>query len=149
MNIVDVYLKKKDLYDASPNILDASQQPMINWKMRALLIDWMIEVSSEFKLQRETFYLATNFLDRYLDKVPNIPRKDFQLIGTSALYLASKLEEIYIPKIEYFILATDRGYSRAQILEMERKMSIDLEWRLTPTSLEKWLNLCCTKWDQF
>jgi len=141
-NILNYFLQKEKLYDVTPEILNSEKQPMLNWKMRALLIDWMIEVSSEFKLQRETLHLAVNLLDRYIDKVHNVPRRDYQLIGTSSLYLACKIEEIICPKIEIFILATDNGYHKSQILDMERKISMELEWKLTPTSLEKWMNMC-------
>ena len=40
--------------------------------MRAILIDWMMEVSNEFMLKKETLYLAINYTDRYLSKVPNV-----------------------------------------------------------------------------
>lgn len=105
---------------------------MINWKMRALLLDWMVEVSAEFNLQRETMYLALNYLDRYIARVLNIQRSDFQLVGTTALYLACKMEELHVPKIQFFILATDNGYTKGQILNMERKMAKELRWNLTP-----------------
>ena len=54
--------------------MDRSKQPMINYKMRAMLVDWMIEVTSEFGLKRETFYLALNYLDRYVGKISNIEK---------------------------------------------------------------------------
>lgn len=34
--------------------------------MRAILLDWMMEVCAEFGLKRETFNLALNYTDRYL-----------------------------------------------------------------------------------
>lgn len=34
--------------------------------MRAILIDWMMEVSSEFTLKRETFHLSVRYVDFYL-----------------------------------------------------------------------------------
>ena len=34
--------------------------------MRAVLLDWMNEVLSEFAAKRTTFYLAVNFVDRFL-----------------------------------------------------------------------------------
>jgi hypothetical protein len=33
-----------------------------NWK-RAILIDWVMEVCSEFLLQRKTFHLAVTYID--------------------------------------------------------------------------------------
>ncbi len=34
--------------------------------MRAILIDWISEVSDELNLQKQTFYLTVNYIDRYL-----------------------------------------------------------------------------------
>jgi cyclin B len=40
-------------------------QDDINEKMRAILVDWLVEVSLKFKLLPETFYIATNLIDRF------------------------------------------------------------------------------------
>jgi len=44
--------------------------------MRTILIDWMIEVCTEFTLKRETFYYALNYVDRYLSIKRNIRKQD-------------------------------------------------------------------------
>ena len=63
--------------------------------MRAILLDWLMEVSNEFYLKRETFHITVNIIDRYLSIVYDISKNEFQLIGVSALYIASKLEVIF------------------------------------------------------
>ena len=45
-----------------------SKQSDINEKMRAILIDWLIEVHLKFKLLPETLFLTVNMIDRYLEK---------------------------------------------------------------------------------
>ena len=70
------------------------QQAHINEKMRAILIDWLVEVHLKFKLVPETLYLTVNLIDRYLLGSP-VERSNLQLVGVSALLLASKYEEIY------------------------------------------------------
>ena len=50
-----------------------SKQSDINEKMRAILIDWLIEVHLKFKLLPETLFLTVNLIDRYLEK-QDIPR---------------------------------------------------------------------------
>jgi hypothetical protein len=45
---------------------DFSKQHVITGKMRAVLFDWMMEVSSEFVLKRDTFHNACSFADRLL-----------------------------------------------------------------------------------
>ncbi|KAK9290176.1 hypothetical protein L1049_008342 [Liquidambar formosana] len=41
-------------------------QPEINEKMRAILVDWLIEVHNKFELMPETLYLTINIVDRFL-----------------------------------------------------------------------------------
>jgi len=38
-------------------------------------------VSSVYKLHRETYYLAMDYLDRYLSNSDSIPKQKLQLIG--------------------------------------------------------------------
>ena len=45
-----------------------SRQTDINEKMRAILIDWLVDVHLKFKLVNETLFLAVNMIDRYLEK---------------------------------------------------------------------------------
>ena len=44
--------------------------------MRAILLDWIMEVSMEFTLKRETFYITVNLVDRYLSATYNISKTD-------------------------------------------------------------------------
>jgi cyclin B len=44
------------------------KQSDINEKMRAILVDWLIDVHSKFKLVNETLFLTINLIDRYLGK---------------------------------------------------------------------------------
>lgn len=64
------------------------KQSDINHSMRSILIDWMVEVVDEYRLKRETFFLAVNYVDRYLSLF-NIVRSNLQLVGTAALFIAS------------------------------------------------------------
>jgi hypothetical protein len=46
-----------------------SRQIEINEKMRAILIDWLIEVHLKFKLLPETLFITVNIIDRFLERV--------------------------------------------------------------------------------
>lgn len=46
------------------------KQKDINEKMRAILIDWLIEVHYKFKLNAETLFITVNIIDRYLSHQP-------------------------------------------------------------------------------
>jgi cyclin B len=41
-------------------------QTDINESMRAILVDWMVDVHLKFKLLSETLFLTVNLIDRYL-----------------------------------------------------------------------------------
>ncbi len=86
--------------------------------MRAILVDWLIDVHLKFKLLPETLFLTINITDRYLSNV-NINRKILQLVGVSAMFIASKYEEIYAPELKDFVFVTDQAYTREEVLEME------------------------------
>jgi hypothetical protein len=78
--------------------------------MRAMLVDWMLEVGDEFAMTRETCHISIMLVDLYLSKeVCAIER--LQLLGASSLLLACKLEEIICPRVGHFSYATDNGFS--------------------------------------
>ena len=105
-----------------PDPLPMQKQKNLDATMRAVLIDWMIEVCQEFALARETFYLALNFADRVLSKCRNIPRARYQLLGAACLFMAAKLEEIHPPKASAFALTTDGAFDFHQIRMMEKEV---------------------------
>lgn len=48
-------------------------QTDINESMRAILVDWLVDVHLKFKLLPETLFLTVNLIDRYLS-LKQIPR---------------------------------------------------------------------------
>ncbi|KAJ4968676.1 hypothetical protein NE237_015377 [Protea cynaroides] len=105
-------------------------QPEINEKMRAILVDWLMEVHNKFELRPETLYLTINIVDRFLS-VKVVPRKELQLVGVGAMLLASKYEELWAPEVDDFVCISDRAYTREQILAVEKAILGKLEWILT------------------
>lgn len=97
------------------------RQEDINEKMRAILIDWLIEVHLKFKLVPESLYLTVNLIDRYLER-EQVNRQKLQLVGVTAMLIACKYEEIYPPIVKDFVYITDNAYTKEEILAMERKM---------------------------
>ncbi|KAH0625048.1 hypothetical protein JD844_033086 [Phrynosoma platyrhinos] len=90
------------------------KQPDITSGMRAVLVDWLVEVGEEYKLQTETLYLAVNYLDR-------------------------KYEEIYPPEVEEFVYITDDTYTKKQLLRMEHLLLKVLAFDLTVPTTNQFL----------
>jgi cyclin B len=69
--------------------------------MRAILIDWIIEVHHKLSLMPETLYLTVYIIDQYLS-METVQRKEVQLVGVSAMLIACKYEEIWAPLVGFF-----------------------------------------------
>lgn len=110
-----------------------SEQLDITERMRAILIDWMVEVHVKFKLLTETMFLSVNLVDRFLAIKP-VTRTKLQLVGITAMLLASKYEEIYSPEVRDFIHIADSAYTRDEVLRMERLMLTTLDFNLSAST---------------
>lgn len=117
--ILSHLFNEETAFMARPNYMES--QSDINAKMRAILIDWLIEVHMKYKLRQETLFLTTNLIDRYLTLV-SVPRRQLQLIGVVALFIASKFEEIHPPRVSDFVYITDNTYTAEDILNTECSM---------------------------
>ncbi|KAJ8504657.1 hypothetical protein OPV22_005543 [Ensete ventricosum] len=113
---------------ASPQYM--SHQFDINEKMRAILIDWLIEVHYKFELMEETLFLTVNIIDRFLAR-QTVVRKKLQLVGVTAMLLACKYEEVSVPVVEDLVLISDRAYTRDEILDMERLILNTLQFNMS------------------
>ncbi|XP_039482029.1 G2/mitotic-specific cyclin-B isoform X4 [Drosophila santomea] len=94
-------------------------QKEVSHKMRAVLIDWINEVHLQFHLAAETFQLAVAIIDRYVQVVKDTKRTHLQLVGVTALFIATKYEELFPPAIGDFVFITDDTYTARQIRQME------------------------------
>jgi len=126
-------------YARSPALVMAEKHAAIQPKMRAILLDWLIEVCEVYRLHRETFYLAVDFLDRYLGSAAPVPKNRLQLIGVTCLFIGAKLEEIYPPKLQEFAYVTDGACTEEEILGMELEILKRLNWALSPMTPNSWM----------
>ncbi|KAL5225728.1 hypothetical protein ABZP36_012367 [Zizania latifolia] len=115
------------------NYMEALQRD-ITKGMRGILIDWLVEVSEEYKLVPDTLYLTINLIDRFLSQ-HYIERQKLQLLGITSMLIASKYEEICAPRVEEFCFITDNTYTKAEVLKMEGLVLNDLGFHLSAPSI--------------
>jgi len=53
---------------------------------------YFAQVSEVYKMHRETFFMAVDYIDRYLSRTTGIKKSQLQLIGITALFIAAKME---------------------------------------------------------
>ncbi|XP_070267555.1 G2/mitotic-specific cyclin-B1 isoform X2 [Myotis yumanensis] len=93
----------------------------VTGNMRAILIDWLVQVQMKFRLLQETMYMTVSIIDRFMQN-NSVPKKMLQLVGVTAMFIASKYEEMYPPEIGDFAFVTDNTYTKLQIRQMEMKI---------------------------
>lgn len=93
----------------------------ISKRMRAVLVDWVVEVQQNFHLSHETLYLAVKITDLYLSKI--IATKDsLQLVAVASVFIASKYDERSPLRIEDFLYICDYSFTRADVIRMEMEV---------------------------
>ncbi|XP_047934080.2 cyclin-A2 [Anser cygnoides] len=134
---IHTYLREMEV-KCKPKIGYMKKQPDITNNMRAILVDWLVEVGEEYKLQNETLHLAVNYIDRFLSSM-SVLRGKLQLVGTAAMLLASKFEEIYPPEVAEFVYITDDTYNKKQVLRMEHLILKVLSFDLAAPTINQFL----------
>ncbi|THU62566.1 hypothetical protein C4D60_Mb01t06470 [Musa balbisiana] len=95
------------------NFIEVLQRD-ITESMRGILIDWLVEVSEEYRLVPDTLYLTVYIIDQFLSQ-NYIERQRLQLLGITCMLIASKYEEMCAPRVEEFCFITDNTYSKAEV----------------------------------
>ena len=117
-----------------PNFMKNQQE--INCRMRAIIVNWIIEVHDRFKLLPDTLFLSVIIFDRYMSIINNIDKNRLQLIGVTSLLIACKYEEIFSPEVRDFICILDRAYEREDLMEEENNILKILKFEVTyPSAL--------------
>ena len=109
-------------------------QKDINDKMRAILVDWIIDIHHKLNLKKKTLFHCIFIIDAFLSK-NEIERQNFQLLGMVALLIACKQNETIYPPLISFLAFSDNLYTLKELTDMEIKVIRSLEFDiLAPTA---------------
>ncbi|KFZ66186.1 G2/mitotic-specific cyclin-B1, partial [Antrostomus carolinensis] len=127
--VKDIYRYLRDLEEKQPIRPKYLAGQEINGNMRAILIDWLVQVQIKFRLHQETLYMAVAIIDRYLQNNA-VSKRMLQLVGVTAMFIATKYEEVFPPNIGDFAYVTDHTYTNLQIRKMEMNILQALDFRV-------------------
>jgi hypothetical protein len=151
-NVMDIVLYWKDLemqQTIRPDFMLSCSH--ITPKMRVVLVDWLMQVHTQFSLYLETLHMTIGLVDRYLSSTqgPHVKKQQLQLIGVTAMFIACKYEEMLVPEIgNYFdwtllnifmhtvlysgdfVYITNNAFTNSQIRDMEIKILAVLHFKL-------------------
>lgn len=98
-NDIFTYFREKELTTRCSKYME--KQPHLNDRMRSVLIDWLVEVQQSFGFVHETLYTCVKIVDHFLMRA-TVTKERFQLLGLTAMLIASKIEVSNCSLILYF-----------------------------------------------
>ena len=154
------YLTSKDEYKFDENFFIENEinelhklktnylnyQPDLSIKKRFILLDWIMEVSSQLHFKRKTYYSCVNLIDLYFSKCI-VNTNQIQLVGVACLLISAKNEENIIPQLSIFTMVCENYYSKSEIINQELTILKTLKWKIQYTNLSDLGNMLTVKWD--
>ena len=116
------------------------KQNNINDKMRAILVDWLIEVHRNYNFKRKTLFQTIYIIDLYLS-YEIVHKEHLQLLGVASLLISAKENEVIYPSLEEFISITDNAYNKSQLLKMEIHVLKALNFEVIIPTAEEYYNI--------
>jgi len=115
-------------------------QPELEWFMRPYLVDFLIEVHSQFKMSAQTLHLAVRLIDRYVSK-RIVFKKHYQLVGCCCLWIASKYEDAKdkVPTVRELRTMCCNAYDEDMFTQMEGHILSTLSWKIGHPTVESFL----------
>jgi len=97
--------------------------------MLPFLVDFLIEVHSQFRMSPETLHLALNLVNRYASKRV-VFKKHYQLVGCSALWIAAKYNDgkDKVPTVGELKSMCVSAYEEEMFVQMEGHILATVRW---------------------
>ncbi|KAK7410072.1 hypothetical protein VNO78_00562 [Psophocarpus tetragonolobus] len=124
--------------------MERKRRPMIDYDeiqkevtphMRAVLVDWLVDVADEYNFLSDTLHLSVSYIDRFLSVNPVIKSR--------------KYEEIDQPDVDEFCDITDNTYDKTEIIKMECEILTSLNFEMgnptVNTFLRTYFGVACEK----
>ena len=107
---------------------------------RAVLIEWLWEVSRDFRFAHTTFLLAVRNLDRFLATTPvPVPVAEWQVVGLAALRLTAKYEDIVVPTAYRAVSFTAGAHTCAELCQAEWRIAAHLRFSMAGVTAQHYL----------
>lgn len=141
--VLDNLLNSEERHVPSASYFDCVQ-PDLKPHMRKIVTEWMLEVCEEQECQPDVYWLAVNYMDRFLS-VSRITKSRLQLLGAVCLFLASKLKETLPLTADKLVLYTDRSITYDDLWQWELLVLSRLKWDMCAITPHDFVDLLLTR----
>ncbi|XP_041910241.1 G2/mitotic-specific cyclin-B3 [Arvicola amphibius] len=126
------YLKKREEKFIVGKYME--QQMELTSTMRAIVVDWLVEVQTSFQMSNETLYLAVKLMDCYLMKA-QCKKNRLQFLASTVYMIATKFEESYPPTLPEFLYLCEDVYEPCDMASLEMNILETLDFDINiPTA---------------
>jgi len=142
----DIYIQDEQLL--RPDAKYMTKQTSVNEIMRAILIDWLIDVAVHFELSQSTLHFAVSYLDRVMShKVIN--KSQLQLLGVTCMKVADvfneRSKEYYKQEnAKEYVFITANEYTESELLDLEKEILTLMGFKLNSPTIIHFLDLYCS-----
>lgn len=125
------YDREQELkYTTRSYLEDAHHGNQITPLIRARLVDWLVQIQSNYSLYHEPLYMAVKIADHYLMK-KTVPRQQLQLLYMTAILISAKFDERLPPvEIDDLIQQSAGVYTREQVIAFEVDILTTLDFNI-------------------
>ncbi|KOG96409.1 B-type cyclin CLB5 DI49_5566 [Saccharomyces eubayanus] len=124
-----LYKRELETLPSHNYLLDKTSKYYLRPSMRAILVDWLVEVHEKFQCYPETLFLSINLMDRFLAQ-NKVTMNKLQLLAVTSLFIAAKFEEVNLPKLAEYSYITDGAASKNDIKNAEMFMLTSLGFNI-------------------
>ena len=102
----------------------------LSTRMRATVVNWILNVHKKFKLKQETLFLAVNVADRFLASTL-VAKDKLTLVAATSLLVASKFEDQWAPLLRDLVYVGSNSFTAKEVRGMERDMLNALKFQIS------------------
>ncbi|XP_018014787.1 G1/S-specific cyclin-D2 [Hyalella azteca] len=128
--VLDNLLVAQSLTQPSDQFLQPNKSN-VTPNIRAVLVNWMLELCEHRNCEDQVFLVAVNLLDRFLNLV-QVHRSQLQLAACSCLLLSSKLRQSSYLSVDILAYYTEDSVTSQEIIQWEQLILAKLSWNVSP-----------------
>ena len=126
-------------------------QPEVTNSVRAILVDWMVDIQQGLEFNHEVLYTSVKMLDIYLSRT-QIVKERLQLIGATIMWIAFKVDDRPpSSKIDDYVYIGDNSYSAKDMLSLEPELlntiGFDVGYPLSYRFLRRYARVCKAEFE--
>ena len=111
-----------------------SLQDEITPSMYEIAVKWLFQIQEQYSMSSDTLFAAVAYLNTVLSR-QTVSRAKIQLVTVTCIWMASKVEERSVPKIDELCMMCSKDYTADDFVNCEKELLICLDFRLNyPTS---------------